>query len=75
MEHSAMHDMSCHPSIGATFLLCAPGLLVGELKIRRLARDKMPRGGVGFKGAYRTLIEVHLRCAKHEFRSNFGLTM
>lgn len=49
MEHSAMHDMTCHPSIGATFLLCEAGLLVGKLKIRRLARDKMPRGGVGFK--------------------------
>jgi hypothetical protein len=53
MGHSAMHDMSCHPSIGAIFLLCEPGLLVGELKIRRLARDKMPCGGVGFKGANR----------------------
>ena len=55
MEHSAMHDMTCHPSIGLPFLLCKAGLLVGELKIRRLARDKMPRGGMGFKGACRTL--------------------
>jgi hypothetical protein len=53
MEHSAMHDMTCHPSIGLPFLLCEASLLVGELKIRRLARDKMPCGGVGFKGANR----------------------
>ena len=46
MKHSAMHDMSCHPPIGATFLLCEPGLLVGELEIRRLARDKDAIQGV-----------------------------
>ena len=66
MEHSVMHDMSWHPSIGATFLPCEAGLLVGELVIRRLVRGKTHSG--------RRHGHI-LRCAKREFHSNFGLTI